>query len=226
MSELLNVMAASMQADMNRVNTVAHNIANSNTAGYKRLFTLGGEVQAGALADARQGAMHRTGSDLDLAIEGPGYFSALDNGGAYVSRGGGLRLDSRGRLVLAQSGMPLEGEQGEIFLQPGAFRVADDGQVFQKELAVARIKLVYPAKDARLEAAGNGLYRVSGAMAEPRDLGGPGRLRQGFLEMSNVNSTREMVELMEATRHFESVQKAVQGMDAVWDKALRSLGEF
>ncbi|UJB31874.1 flagellar hook-basal body complex protein [Chromobacterium sp. Beijing] len=114
MSELLNAMAASMQADMNRVNTVAHNIANSNTTGYKRLFTLGGDVQAGALADGRQGAMSRTGSDLDLAIEGPGYFSAQDNGGAYLSRGGALRLDSRGRLVLAQSGMPLEGSRGDL----------------------------------------------------------------------------------------------------------------
>lgn len=226
MSELLTVMAASMQADINRVNTVSHNIANSNTAGFKRMFTLAGDAQAGAMTDIRQGAVNRTGSDLDLAIEGAGYFFTTDSGSSYVSRGGSLRLDSRGRLVLAQSGLPLMGEQGEIFLQPGSFRVDESGQVFQKEQRVARIRLVYPAKDARLEAAGSGLYRVNGAMAEPRDLGGEGKLRQGFLEMSNVNSTREMVELMEATRHFESVQKAVQGMDAVWDKALRSMGEF
>ncbi|QND84815.1 flagellar hook-basal body protein [Chromobacterium vaccinii] len=226
MSELMSVMAASMQADVNRVNTVAHNMANSNTAGFKRQFTLGGDLQSGPLADTRQGALSRTGSDMDLAIEGAGYFSASENGNSYVSRGGALRLDSRGRLVLTQSGLPLEGEQGEIFLKPGAFRVDDRGQVFQGEQNVARIKLVYPAKDALLEATGNGLYRVRGAMADPKDLGGAGRLRQGFLEMSNVNSTREMVEMMEATRHFESVQKAVQGMDAVWDKALKTLGEF
>ncbi|POZ63759.1 hypothetical protein C2I19_01520 [Chromobacterium alticapitis] len=219
-------MAASMQADVNRANTVAQNIANSNTAGYKRLFALGDAAQGGAMADTRQGAMSRTGSDLDLAIEGAGYFSAQDPGGGYVSRGGALRQDSRGRLVLAQSGLPLDGEQGEIFLRPGAFRVDEAGQVFQGERVVARIKLVYPAKDARLEAAGNGLYRLRGALADPKDLGGAGRIRQGFLEMSNVNSTREMVELMEATRHLESVQKAVQGMDAVWDKALRTMGEF
>ncbi|OHX12074.1 hypothetical protein BI347_00130 [Chromobacterium sphagni] len=225
MSELLGVMAASMQADMSRVNTVAHNIANSNTAGFKRMFTLG-DGQAGSLVDQRQGALSRTGSDLDLAIEGNGFFTVADNGGSYVSRGGAMRLDSRGRLVLAQSGLPLSGDGGEIFLRPGVFRVDDGGQVFQGDDRVAQIKLTYPAKDARLEAAGNGLYRLQGALADPKDAGGAGRVRQGYLEMSNVNSTREMVELMEATRHFESVQKAVQGMDAVWDKALRTLGEF
>ena len=227
MSELLGAMAASMQMDMNRVNTVAQNIANTATPGFKRVFALNaGDSQAGMLVDQRQGSVNRTGSELDLAIEGNGFFSVSDNGQSYVSRGGSLKLDSRGRLVLSQSGLPLAGDSGEIFLRPGAFRVDDTGQVFQGEERVAQIQLVYPARDARLEAAGNGLYRVQGAFGDAKDLGGPGRFRQGYLEMSNVNSTREMVELMEATRHFESVQKAVQGMDAVWDKSLRTLGEF
>lgn len=228
MSELLGVMAASMQADMNRLNTVAHNVANTSTAGFKRTFPLAmvDGTAATMMVDQRQGALSRTGADLNLAIEGSGYFMASADGQDYLTRGGALRLDSRGRLVLAQSGVPVLGEGGEIFLKPGAFRVETSGAIFQDDSKVAQLKLVLPAKDALLEAAGNGLYRFTGALAGPEEKGEAPLVRQGYLEMSNVNSTREMVELMEATRHFESVQKAVQGMDAVWDKALRTLGEF
>jgi flagellar basal body rod protein FlgG len=215
-----------MQADMSRLNTVAHNMANTTTTGYKRVFALSeGESAAPVIADPRQGALSHTGVDLNLAIEGNGFFLVSADGQDYVSRGGALRLDSRGRLVLAQSGLPIQGEGGEIFLQPGAFQVDGNGAITQGGSRVAQLRLVQAGKNARLEAAGNGLYRLKGGAAAPQEVE-PGQVRQGYLEMSNVNSTREMVELMETTRHFESAQKAVQGMDAVWDKALSTLGQF
>jgi flagellar basal body rod protein FlgG len=228
MSDFLGVMAASMQMDISHLNTVAQNMANTSTTGFKRVFSLGsssGDASA-VMVDPRQGALKRTGSDLDLALEGPAFLSVLNRGEEWVSHGGALRLDARGRLLLSQSGLPLQGDAGDIFLQAGSFRVAENGDIYQGEQRVAHLKLIQPAKGARLEAAGNGLYRLRGEGHLPGRTDDLTQVRQGFLEMSNVNSTLEMVELMQLTRHFESVQKAVQGVDAIWDKAIRTLGEY
>ncbi len=70
---------------------------------------------------------------------------------------------------------------------------------------------------------GSGLYAAGSAAPDPA---GAGRVRQGFLEGSNVNSTREMVRMIETVRQFEAGQKIIQAYDEMLDRALGKLGEF
>lgn len=234
MDDILGITATAMNHDIARLNAVAHNLANVSTTGFKRVmpdvfFTQALQRAESAqrqflVSDARQGALSPSGSYFDLAIEGDAYFElAGPNGETHLTRGGSFALDNRGRLVSAQSGLPLLGEGGEIFLQPGVFQVDRTGKLTQNNQVLSYIKLVYPGKDALLEPLGEGLYQLARGALEPT---GEARLRQGFLEASNVNSAKEMVVLIETMRHFESMQKMVQGMDAMWEKTLNKLGEF
>lgn len=237
MDELFGIVATSMSGDLARLNAVSHNLSNVSTTGFKRVLPTGvsfeqtlqhsdGEQRSMStlMVDSRQGALSRTGSHFDLAIEGNAYFElAASNGETLLSRGGAFELDSRGRLVATQSGLPLLGDGGEIFLQAGAFQIEGDGKVTQNNQTIARVKLAFPSQGSRIEPLGEGLYQLSyGSL----DQDGKARLRQGFQEASNVNSATEMVTLIETTRHFESMQKIVHGVDTMWEKTLRTLGEF
>jgi flagellar basal body rod protein FlgG len=236
MDELLGVVASAMHSDLARLNTVAHNLANVSTIGFKRVMPnpgLGFEQslqqadslqQTPMVVDSRQGALSPTGSYFDMAIEGDAYFQvAGPNNQIWLSRGGAFALDSRGRLVAVQSGLPLLGEGGEIFLRAEPFHVDSTGRLTQNNQVLSRIKLVFPTAGAHIEPQGEGLYQLSRGTLEYE---GKAQVRQGFQEASNVNSAKEMVTLIETTRHFESMQKVVHGVDALWEKALRSLGEF
>ncbi|RAS15083.1 flagellar basal-body rod protein FlgF/flagellar basal-body rod protein FlgG [Microvirgula sp. AG722] len=224
MDELGSVLLAAMRADMDRVGAIAHNVANVSTAGFKRVFSMaGGPGEPLLQPDRRQGALSRTGSPLDVAMEGRGFLAV--EGQPLLSRGGMLRRDDQGRLVFAGSGLPVAGEEGALLLQAGAFRIDASGALFQGERRVGRLRQVQPAPDTRLEAVGNGLYRFHGGVDEVGHEG-QGRFRQGFLEMSNVNASTEMVALVATTRHFESLQKVLHGLDALHDRTLRTLGEF
>lgn len=238
MSDVFNVVATSMQDDLGRLNAVAHNLANVSTSGFKRVlpneasrFETAWQQQAdgisgtgGMMIDTRQGPLSYTGSYLDLAIEGPAYFELMaPNGQTVLSRGGVFERDARGRLVAVQSGWPLLADGGEVFAPPGAFQIDADGQIRQENRLLGRLKLAYPSTDARISAQGEGVYQLVSGGFEPE---GHARIRQGFQEASNVNSAKEMVTLIETTRHFESMQKVVHGVDAMWEKTLRSLGEF
>ncbi|MDF0606917.1 flagellar hook-basal body protein [Neisseriaceae bacterium TC5R-5] len=226
MSDFLGVMATSMAVDMQRLNTLSQNLANVATPGYKRQFSLGLADPSAVKSelDLQQGVLSRTGKELDIAIAGSGFLPVGQPEQPLFSRAGSLRLDERGRLLHALSGLPLLAEGGEIFLEPGAFKIDEQGVISQRDKVIGQLKLFQPNEQATVQAQGNGLYRINGEARS--EAGVQVALRQGYLEKSNVNSSREMVELMELVRHFESVQKSVQGMDAMWDKTLRSLGEF
>ena len=89
---------------------------------------------------------------------------------------------------------------------------------------VGQIKLVRFANPERMAALGNGMF----AQGEARlaDTSAGAAVRAGYQESSNVNSPREMIRLTETVRHFESMQKVIQGYDEVMEKAIRKLGEF
>ena len=224
MEELGSVLLTAMRADVDRVGAIAHNMANVSTAGFKRVFSMAADSRGPwQQPDPRQGTLNRTGSSLDVAMEGNGFL--VVDGKPLLSRGGALQRDSQGRLVFAGSGQPVAGEDGELLLQAGAFRIDASGELIQGARRIGRLRRVLPAPETRLEAVGDGLYRFHGSVDDVSH-DGQGRFRQGFLEMSNVNAGAEMVALMTTTRHFESLQKALHGLDALHERTLRTLGEF
>ena len=104
------------------------------------------------------------------------------------------------------------------------FTIASNGEVKQDDRVVGRLKIVNFANPQALVPNGGGLY--SAGKAQLQDTRGETMLRVGFLEGSNVSSPQEMVRLSETVRHFESLQKIVQGYDDTLEKTIRKLGDF
>ncbi|HYD51301.1 MAG TPA: flagellar hook-basal body protein [Gemmatimonadaceae bacterium] len=187
----------------------------------------------GVLLDTRPGTLRITAQPLDLAIEGEGYFEvATDTGRAYT-RAGAFQLDARGRLVTPQ-GFPVLGTDGEIVLTTRTPAIDPAGRITEPDAAsgpartpdaaVAQLRIVRFSENATLRNTGGGLLECD----EPPDAieQASVRVRQGALENANVSSAREMVHLMETVRHFETMQRVVQGYDELIATSIRKLGDL
>jgi flagellar basal body rod protein FlgG len=158
-----------------------------------------------------------------VAIEGQSFFEVNTPSGPAYTRQGALKTDVQGRLVGAH-GMPMMGEGGEISLTGEGFRIAANGDVVQGERVMGRLKRVLFEHAERLLPQGDGLYLQGAAVVT--DQRGSDPLRPGFQESSNVSSPQEMVRLNETVRHFEALQRIVQGQDESLENAIRKLGDF
>jgi flagellar basal-body rod protein FlgG len=230
MLEGLYSAAAGMTAQQQRMDTLANDVANVNTTGYKHtrvafrdlLYTQdrSGVVSSGAGATPvgrgfAQGALRETGSKLDVAIEGDGFLQVRRaDGTTALTRDGSLRLDPNGRLTT---------QRGEL-LQPAItvpagtseadVRIADDGTVSAGNRQLGRIQLVTVRAPQALQSAGDSLF-VATAASGPAQALPTGRVVQGALESSNVDMADAMTQMMESQRSFQMASKAVQMQDQI-----------
>ncbi len=240
MSEVISIASVGMQNDLSRLDTISQNLANVSTPSYKKQIAVGGAFRShldGVVAsqnmaaaqlqntalDFSAGPMRYTGNLLDVAIEGDSFFEVDTPTGPAYTRQGSLRTDLQGRLVGSQQ-LPLAGVAGAIVLGNGPFTVQANGDVMQGERLAGRLKCVRFDHISGMLPLGNGLYQAGSARIA--DAQSVDALRVGFQEGSNVNSPQEMVRLTETVRHFESLQKLVQGYDESLEKTIRKLGEF
>jgi flagellar basal body rod protein FlgG len=225
--DALNVAAASMAADLARLNTISQNLANATTPAYKREIPSFGHVLGAAvptstfIVDHRHGTVRYTGNALDFAIDGDGFFEVQTEAGMAYTRRGDFHIDALGRLV-TQAGHPVQGMGGALHpstVQPGVDR---EGRLMDGDKVLGRLKLVHFPDPSQLERIEGGLFRA----VQPKHAESEAQVRQGHLEASNVNTAAEMVRLIETMRRFEATQKVVQGVDEAIEQALRKLGEF
>lgn len=243
--------ASGMQAQVLNLDVISNNLANVGTAGFKKsraefqdlLYATirpagtpssqDSEVPAGiqlghgtrpstVLKIFSQGPLENTKNELDLAIEGDGFFQiALPSGETAFTRDGGFKLDSEGRVVNAD-GFALE---PEITIPTDAVSIAVgmDGTVSVLQAGetnpteVGTIELVRFVNPSGLISMGKNLYinseasgdEMTGAAGED----GLGTIAQGFLEMSNVSVVDEMVSMITAQRAYEVNSKSIQTAD-------------
>jgi flagellar basal-body rod protein FlgF len=242
--DALTAAGNSMNNDMTRLNVISNNLANSVTSGFKkqilvsRPFTeflglvdgAGGQVPyqvslpiVDSVTDFNQGTLKNTGNPLDLAAVDNGFFEVMTEQGPAYTRQGNFKLDPRGRLV-TEAGFAVTGTTGELTLTSPNPVIDKDGNVFENEKQIGQIRLVRFNDPSSLDQIGHGLYRLGPNSTIKIDESN--RMRQGFLEMSNVTSMTEMVKMIETMRHFETAQRIVQGYDEMLDKAITKLGEF
>jgi flagellar basal-body rod protein FlgF len=234
---------ASMLADMARLDRIGQNLTNLSTPGYRRelvvavpFLTAMGHAgttvasidrqslnqQIQVVRDMRGGALNRTGSAFDVALDAGVYLEVAGATGTLYSKGGSLRRDALGRLVTNQ-GLPLVGDGGDLRLTRDDFSIGRDGRVTEANQSIGQLRLVRIDQEQTLQYAGNGLYQASAAtMVQPANDG----LKQGYVELSNVSHAGEMVRLIETTRHFESSQRVVMGYMSMVDTAMDVLGSF
>lgn len=169
-----------------------------------------------------QGELHQTGNPLDLAIEGHGFLPVtLPSGETGYTRNGAMQLSAEGRLVTSE-GYAIG---GEITVPPEAqsISIAVDGTVSAKipgetqAIELGKIQLATFVNPSGLEAQGGTLFKettASGAavLGAPGE-GGAGTLRQGMLEVSNVNVVTEMIDLIAGQRAYEINSRVIKAAD-------------
>lgn len=221
---------------------IANNVANADTVGFK-VESLMARTEPGAPAsnhgaprpvkfvidggvarDFTQGGLFSTGSDLDLGIEGDGFFEITTEDGPRYTRDGRFRLDELGRIT-NQAGQPVSGEGGgEIVINPedGQVTIGPDGIISQGENQLGRIAVVRFDDLSVLEKTGDNLLRNTSnlqAQAAP-DV----RVRQGMLESSNVKPILEITRLIEVTRAYESITKMMESSADLSRRAVERMG--
>jgi len=219
------------------LDTVANNIANSSTVGFRAERNVFSSVLAdaenssstsplnpvlnsygilsGTMADTTQGALEKTGNDLDLAIEGKGYFVVQTANGPMYTRNGAFQVSSKDQIETS-SGDLVMGDKGPITVPDGKIAISEDGTISSDGAVVGKIKVVEFPVGTELANTGNSLYSAP-ANAKPI-APTESTVRQGALESSNVNAVSSMIQLVEAQRNAEMMQRALSMFNSEIDK--------
>ena len=182
----------------------------------------------GIKTDFSPGAMKKTGNSMDLALEGDGFFSIRTPQGVLYTRDGGFTLNSDGELV-THEGFTVLGENGTITVdavEGGEISVGQDGTILVNGNEVDKLKIVGFSRPYPLKKEGNSMFSLTAPINEVED-DAKVTVRQGYLELSNVNIDKEMVMMVEINRAYESYQKVIQGiLDTVNKKTVNDLGRL
>jgi flagellar basal-body rod protein FlgF len=235
MTDSIHASTSNMEALTRQYEAIAHNLANANTTGYKRLVTAfmrtdvpakpqpAGSSRAGTGAssitgktfiDFTQGAMVRTDRPLDLALHGKGFYVLETPAGELYTRNGTFQVNAQGQLVDA-AGRNVAGDGGPIVIPKTAgamdVSVTSDGRVSAAGNAVGKLRIVEFEKPDALVAAGECAFRA------PRNVtpapATQTTVQQGFQEASNVSVVDELVGLITVSRLYEANVKTIQMRD-------------
>jgi len=183
-----------------------------------------------------QGNLKETNNPFDMALEGEGFFAVQTPDGERYTRNGSFTLGKEG-LLLTKEGFPVLGQNGPIQLKKNNFVVDQEGKVFQNASFsgdperlvsleenewenleyVDTLRLVEFEEPRYLRKQGSSLWRNTynsgDALRVPEQ--DALKVRQGFLEGSNVNPVTEMVRMIEVNRNYEANQKVIQTQDTL-----------
>ena len=245
-----------MEAQQMQLDVISHNLANVSTTGYKRETAVFEDLmyqnlrQVGSnssdqsqlptglhlglgvrvVATSRtfsQGTIQQTSNNLDVAIQGNGFFQiTLPDGSINYTRDGAFQIDATGRLVTA-AGLPVA---NGITVPAGAknISIAADGTVTANVAGntapqpIGTIALATFINPAGLEPQGQNLFAESVASGQASTgvpgTNGLGVVTQGFLEASNVNVVQELITMIQTQRAYEMNSKAIQTSDQMLQK--------
>jgi flagellar basal-body rod protein FlgF len=234
------ISAEGAQVQQKRLETIANNLANVETAGFKRdvaMFQarfaeaiqqgsdyphsrtqndIGGGVKIIDVAtDFASSSLRETGIPTDFAVNGEGFFQVRGkDGGVYLTRAGNFTLDARGRLITQSGDLPVLSESGTEIVIDGArpWEVYPGGRIMQDGSATS-IGLVKPQSLGDLVKTGANLFRPLARLAAVAE--GDRDIRQGYLEQSGVNPTREMMAMIDTSRAYEANTRLIQHQDSM-----------
>ncbi|MCA9040687.1 MAG: flagellar basal-body rod protein FlgF [Planctomycetaceae bacterium] len=250
----LYLSAQGATAQSQRLDVIANNIANASTSGFKRDLAIfrqmephdmalgleeelpgnldehtGGLVLDEVVTDFTGGPLLDTGSNLDVAITGPGFLQVSDGQKQYLTRDGQMTLNGNGELVTVAGNMQVMSASGTpITLPPdttqvaisstGAISVSVDNKTM---VPLSQLGVVTPRDFKALEKQGENLFVSHG----PIDPAAPDvMVKQGYLEGSGVESVSEMLQMIETSRAFESNLNMAKFQDESLGALLGSLG--
>ncbi len=245
-----------MEAQQMQLDVISHNLANVSTTGYKRANAVFEDLmyqnlrQVGAatteqsqlptglhlglgvrtVATSRsfaQGTVQQTANQLDVAVQGSGFFQVtMPDGTTQYTRDGSFQIDNQGRLVTS-NGLPVA---NGVTIPANAknITIASNGTVTASlpgtttPQTIGTIALASFINPAGLEPQGQNLFAESPASGQPATgtpgANGLGVLSQGFLEASNVNVVQELITMIQTQRAYEMNSKAIQTSDQMLQK--------
>lgn len=162
-------------------------------------------VLGNSVLDLAPGNLEHTGGNLDLAVEGPGFFAVEAGPSVFYTRNGAFRVSADGQLVTAD-GHAVLGEQGRLHLPGGPVTIGPDGTVSVQGASAGKLRVAEFAPGTALRAEGGSLYSAPEGAARA---GTGSAVRQGMLEGSNVNAVSAAVALMAVQREAEMLQRAL-----------------
>ena len=232
----LYAACAGLMARTQQLDTIASNVANASSAGFRGQKNIFGTVLAqaanhrglsalnqvtnsygilsGTQLDEAQGAITHTGNPLDVALEGPGYFKVQTANGVAYTRNGSFQVATNGQLTTA-TGDAVLGEAGPINLARGTVTISPDGTLSSGGAITGKLAIVTFKPPTMPVSRGNGYYTADATQEQAT----PGTtVRQASLEGSNVSTIDGVVELITAQRSAETMRHMLTMLDADMDK--------
>ncbi|MFP4016861.1 MAG: flagellar basal-body rod protein FlgF [Halanaerobiales bacterium] len=239
--------ASGMKVNQERLNITANNLANVDTSGFKRdeavqrsfreelihriegnkatpLGSTGsGVMMEGTFTQHQQGPLQATGNQLDLALEGSGFFVIDTPEGERYTRDGNFTINEEG-LIVTQQGYPVLGEDGPLqTILDQDINIDTNGQVHLGDIAGDSFQILDFEDPQLLEKTGDNLYRAN---EDVEEIDADFQIRQGYLENSNVNIVQEMVNMIQVNRHYEANQKVITTNDNILEQAVNSIARL
>ena len=160
---------------------------------------------SGTSLDMSQGSFEKTGNELDVAVQGTGFFVVKTANGPVYTRDGSFQLSADRQLVTA-AGDPVLGQGGPITLVPGPISISPDGTISSNGALAGKLQVVEFPAGTQIECLGGTYYSAPAGKAKPST---DSKVLQGVIENSNVNPIAAMVQLVTAQRSAETMQRAM-----------------
>jgi flagellar basal-body rod protein FlgF len=221
-----------------RLQTIASNVANMNTVGYRadgvsfeaQLARAGDSMVAFAgsgsdFISRRSGGMSKTDNPFDVAVQGDAWLAIKTPAGPVYTRDGRLTLKDSGELTTLNGYSVLDAGGAPIMLDPsaGAPDISRDGMITQKGNQVGALGLFAIDDSAKLTRYANSGVIPSKPATAVLDFATNG-VSQGFVEGSNVNPITEMTKLITVTRAFDGINAATEKTESSLTDAIKTLG--
>lgn len=236
------IVASNMLGQQTRIDMIADNVANANTGGYKKQGMDFQEILSrqqaenvasfnqhlGTYTDHAQGGLRRTGNDLDVALQKPETFFAVEgpNGQPLYTRNGHFSKDANGNIVDSHGRAVLDGNGAAINIPAdSAFvHITPNGAVSDQNGVIANIGVFEFENDQLLQRAGANTWQAPQQLA-PATIELP-NVKQGFLEDSNVNPIEETVQMTELMRKYQMAAKLMGNMEELETRAIQNLSSM
>ncbi len=233
--------AAGMIAQQRRLDALSNDIANVNTPGYKPLrqgfrdllyseagiaTTDGVQIGAGsAIVDlgrsSAPGNIVASDEPLNIALNGPGYFQVRSaQGETLLTRNGQLKIDDRGRLATQDGKLLQPAIQLPAGTDPASVSIAGNGNVTVGDKVVGKISIVNVQAPTALAPRGDDAFQVTAESGAARAAGAATQVMQGAMEMSGVQLSDSMTDMIQAQRAFQLASRAISTQDKVAEIAL------
>lgn len=249
MSRGFYTLTSGMLTQQRKIDISGNNIANMNTAGYKKEQAITSNFGSLLISKYKQNGIHEeseplnnisqirtvvenntihsqgtleeTGNMTDFAIMGAGFFSIDNQGQILYTRNGSFNIDEEGYLVLKDAGR-VQGEFGDIYIGSDKFEFAEDGSIIVDDEVVDNIAVYDFIDYNNLNKYGEGMFISN---VEP-DLVDYPIIKNQIIERSNVNVTEELTGIMSSQRALQTAAQALKIYDMINDKAVNEIGKI